>query len=196
MKEFAGALNDQHFDVESRVLVNTGHKANEDTMALAEECFERARALNFSRTVMLALGFNEANPLWQLSSEALQSPKGSAVTAEARWDATVGVIEKQGTSERTGALRLRVNSLPAAKTWSGTLHSGLLPVQNAEADLGKLTIAFDLSSSVARPVQVRLDSYDPDKHPPLANVLLSVAQKMGVETDKFSDSTGEFSELV
>jgi len=39
-------------------------------------------------------------------------------------------------------------------------------------------------------------AYDPDKHPPLSNVLLSIAQKMGVETGKFSDSTGEFSELV
>lgn len=39
-------------------------------------------------------------------------------------------------------------------------------------------------------------AHDPDKHPPLSNVLLSVAQKMGVEADKFSDSTGEFSELV
>lgn len=160
MKEFAVALKEQHFDVESRVLVNTGHKANEDTMALAVECFQRARAVNFSRTVMLALDFNEANPLWQLSSEAVQPPKGSAVTAEARWDATVGVIEKQGTAERTGALRLRVNSLPTAKTWSGTLHSGLLPIHHSETDLAKLTLAFDLSSSVVRPVRVHIASYD------------------------------------
>jgi hypothetical protein len=39
-------------------------------------------------------------------------------------------------------------------------------------------------------------AHDPDKHPPLANVLLSVAHKMGVEEPKFSDSTGEFSELL
>lgn len=39
-------------------------------------------------------------------------------------------------------------------------------------------------------------AHDPDKHPPLSNVLLTVAQKMGVETPSFSDSTGEFSELV
>ncbi len=38
-------------------------------------------------------------------------------------------------------------------------------------------------------------AHDPDKHPPLANVLLSVAQKMGVQTEKFSDSTGALSEL-
>ncbi len=39
-------------------------------------------------------------------------------------------------------------------------------------------------------------AHDPDKHPPLANVLLSVAQKMGVESEKFADSTGAFSELL
>ena len=39
-------------------------------------------------------------------------------------------------------------------------------------------------------------AHDPDKHPPLANVLLTVAQKMGAETEKFSDATGAMSELV
>ena len=39
-------------------------------------------------------------------------------------------------------------------------------------------------------------AHSPDKHPPLSNVLLTVAQKMGVETGVFSDSTGSFSELV
>jgi hypothetical protein len=39
-------------------------------------------------------------------------------------------------------------------------------------------------------------AHDPDKHPPLANVLLSVAQKMGVETEQFADSTGVFSDLL
>ena len=38
-------------------------------------------------------------------------------------------------------------------------------------------------------------AHDPDKHPPLANVLLSVAQKMGVETNQFADSTGALSDL-
>ncbi|MEI6399620.1 MAG: DUF1552 domain-containing protein, partial [Pseudomonadota bacterium] len=39
-------------------------------------------------------------------------------------------------------------------------------------------------------------AHDPQKHPPLSNVLLTVAQKMGVQTGKFSDSSGTFSELV
>lgn len=33
-------------------------------------------------------------------------------------------------------------------------------------------------------------AHDPDKHPPLANVLVSVAQKMEVEAPNFADSTG------
>ena len=39
-------------------------------------------------------------------------------------------------------------------------------------------------------------AHDPEKHPPLANVLLSVVQKMGVETDKFQDATGTFTGLT
>ncbi len=33
-------------------------------------------------------------------------------------------------------------------------------------------------------------AFDKDKHPPLANVLLTLIQRMGVETDTFRDSTG------
>jgi len=39
-------------------------------------------------------------------------------------------------------------------------------------------------------------SHDPAKHPPLANVLVSVAQKLGVASDQFADSTGTLSGLV
>ena len=39
-------------------------------------------------------------------------------------------------------------------------------------------------------------AFDQDKHPPLANVLLTLAQKMGVETEKFADATGTLTGLV
>ena len=39
-------------------------------------------------------------------------------------------------------------------------------------------------------------AFDPDKHPPLSNVLLTLAQKMGVPTEKFADSTSVLSELT
>jgi hypothetical protein len=38
-------------------------------------------------------------------------------------------------------------------------------------------------------------AHDPEKHPPLSNVLLSLTQKMGVEADKFQDSTGTLTGL-
>jgi hypothetical protein len=39
-------------------------------------------------------------------------------------------------------------------------------------------------------------AHNPDKHPPQANVLLTVAQKMGVETAQFADATGTLTGLV
>ncbi|MBP3960060.1 DUF1552 domain-containing protein [Gemmata sp. G18] len=39
-------------------------------------------------------------------------------------------------------------------------------------------------------------AHNPTKSPPLSSVLLSVAQKMGVETDKFADSAGTLTGLV
>lgn len=38
--------------------------------------------------------------------------------------------------------------------------------------------------------------HDPDNHPPLSNVLTTVAQKMGVETDMFQDATGTLTGLT
>lgn len=39
-------------------------------------------------------------------------------------------------------------------------------------------------------------AHDPEKHPPLSNVLMTIAHRMGVTAERFSDSTGEFSEVV
>ena len=39
-------------------------------------------------------------------------------------------------------------------------------------------------------------AFDENKHPPLSNVLLAVAQKLGVESDKFADATGTLTGLV
>ena len=39
-------------------------------------------------------------------------------------------------------------------------------------------------------------AHDPDKHPPLSNVLLTIAQKMGLESDRFADATGTLTGLV
>ena len=39
-------------------------------------------------------------------------------------------------------------------------------------------------------------AFNSDKHPPLANLLLTMAQKMGVETDQFADASGTISGLT
>jgi len=39
-------------------------------------------------------------------------------------------------------------------------------------------------------------AFEQDKHPPLSNMLLSLAQKMGCETETFSDATGTLEGLV
>lgn len=39
-------------------------------------------------------------------------------------------------------------------------------------------------------------AFDPDKHPPLSNVLLTMAQKMGIEAEKFADATGTLPGLI
>ncbi len=160
MHEFAEALHKAHFDVEARVIPNIGHKHSDDTSAFAATAFQRAKALNYSRTVLLSCDFNDTNPLWAMHGDAKQSPEGNAVTAMAAWRSSAGMIEKQGSAEHTGGLRLMVNSLPAVKTWSGALTTGLLPVRSVETDLAKLTLAFDLSSTQARAVRVVIESFD------------------------------------
>jgi hypothetical protein len=79
METFTKALKEAYFDVESRVIPNIGHKTSADTMAFARACFERARALNYSRTVMIASDFNATNPLWSFTGES----KGKTTTAVA-----------------------------------------------------------------------------------------------------------------
>ncbi len=39
-------------------------------------------------------------------------------------------------------------------------------------------------------------AFDADKHPPLSNVLLTIAQKMGVESHRFADATGTITGLT
>ena len=54
--------------------------------------------------------------------------------------------------------------VPGKVKWSSALVSGLLPVQNPETNLGKLTLSFRLSASSARPVTVRVESFDASRN--------------------------------
>ena len=69
-----------------------------------------------------------------------------------------GTINARGSVVRSGGIRLAVDSTGVNSPWSGALESGLLPVTNSETNLGKLTLAFDLLASSARPVRVRLET--------------------------------------
>ena len=63
----------------------------------------------------------------------------------------VGTIDVAGSTQASGALA------------GATLTSGPLAVSNAETNLGKLTLAFNLSASAAKPIAVRVESFDQNK---------------------------------
>ena len=113
--------------------------------------------------VLLSIDFDATNPLPALAASSTQEPKASGVAARANWVADVGTIREEGTCTRTGAIRLQVDASDTAKAWSGALTTGGLAVQNGETNLAKLTLAFDLRTSSARPVVVRIESLDTAK---------------------------------
>lgn len=154
MKSFGDELRKDHFDIESRVIEGVNHAQNEETFELARSCFGRARALNLSRSSMIAMDFDGTNPLWKLGS----TTSGKSVTAIAKWEPDSGTISQVGTATRTGALRFDVNGSPAAQEWSGSLHTGPLPLRCETADASLLSLAFDLSSNSTRPIRVTVES--------------------------------------
>ena len=159
MKEFAVEMDKAGFDITSRVIENNNHEQHAEALAAARSCFARARALNFSRTALMAFDFNADNPMWGLVSEA----NGPGVTALAKWDFQGGMIEEGGSSRRTGALRLAANSGPDAPDWRASMTTRLLPVRGAESDLRNLTFACDLSVSSTQRVEVNIESYNSDR---------------------------------
>lgn len=64
----------------------------------------------------------------------------------------VGTIDTAGSTMLSGGLIARQ-----------ALTSPLLPISNPEANLAKLTLSFSLSVSVARPVTVKMESFDAKK---------------------------------
>ena len=65
--------------------------------------------------------------------------------------AAVGTINVAGSTQASQALA------------GATLASGPLPISNSETNLGKLTLAFNLSASAAKPIAVRVESFDANK---------------------------------
>jgi len=102
--------------------------------------------------VLLGADFN-APAAWP--SLAALSTGGATATAAS---SPAGTID--GTDAvPSAALALTVNTVNATAPWSATLASGRLGVANTESHLGKLTLSFDLASSLVRPVRIRVQSF-------------------------------------
>ncbi|MDQ3815278.1 MAG: hypothetical protein M3347_15260, partial [Armatimonadota bacterium] len=100
---------------------------------------------------LLQFDFNGDNP-W---------PQASAVNATLSFGPT-GTIDEAKSTQASGGLLLSADGAPEGDK-TARLASGPLPIRNTEKDLGKLTLAFSLSASMARPVVVHIESLDANK---------------------------------
>ena len=90
------------------------------------------------------------------------SASSSAGVAAHAAQGPVGTVDVANTATPSGGLLLTAR--PVGKgAWNASLASGLLPIHNPVAGLGKLTLSFSLSTSAARPVTVYIDSFDAAK---------------------------------
>ncbi|MDQ3814959.1 MAG: right-handed parallel beta-helix repeat-containing protein [Armatimonadota bacterium] len=64
------------------------------------------------------------------------------------------------TAAAVGTIDVAGSAQPSAGLRGAKIVSGPLPIRNAETNLGKLTLAFSLAASAARPVTVRVESFD------------------------------------
>ena len=111
---------------------------------------------------LLSFDFNGPNPWPSTATDVMPStpvPVEPSVEAKA-----VGTIDVAGTATPSGAMLLSAQVGDIKEKWEAVFASGLLAVKNTETNLGKLTIAFDLSASSARPVHVRISSFDAKKN--------------------------------
>lgn len=74
----------------------------------------------------------------------------------------VGTVDVAGSTEASAGVLLTATPT-GSDPWSARLVSGLLPIANAETNLGKLTLSFQLSASTAKPVAVRIESFGADR---------------------------------
>ena len=79
----------------------------------------------------------------------------------------VHTIEANGTIDtfrgsRSGAALLTVDASAAKRKWSAGLRTPLMAIPNTETALAKLTLSFDLSASLSRPMRVRVASFGAD----------------------------------
>ena len=107
---------------------------------------------------LLALDFNAAAPELP-AMESFSSVQAAKVATTFAAQGTIDTFR----GSRSGAAELTVDASTARKAWSAGLRTPLLAVENAEAALAKLTLAFDLQASAPRPVRVRVASFGADR---------------------------------
>lgn len=136
--------------------------------ASAFPCFAQTTAQTTARTTapsrggtLLRFDFDGANP-WPKSSayaSFMSSASSRDIVGKIGLGA-VGTIDAAGSTQPSGGLVWRGEVVRAASGWTAGFSSGRLALRNAETNVGKLTLSFSLSSSMARPVTVRLASLD------------------------------------
>jgi len=107
-----------------------------------------------SAGVLLSTDFDNADPWPSLAAFSTDSDRLSA-SANLRSAGTIDSAD--GVASR--AVVLTVDATAANGPWNAGLTSGRLAVANLESHLGRLTLGFDLRTSLARPVRVRLQSF-------------------------------------
>lgn len=110
---------------------------------------------------LLSFDFNGENPWPNAATDVMPStpvPVEPSVEAKA-----VGTVDLAGSVNASGGMLLSAQVGAVNGSWEATFASGPLAVKNSDTDLGKLTLAFDLSASSARPVTVRVSSFDAQK---------------------------------
>lgn len=105
-------------------------------------------------STILSEDFAGNAPWSTLTSQSTGSATASAtVAATGTIDAIMGVKPSNGAT-------LAADASAASNSWSATLASGILGVNNSLSDPAFLTLAFDLKASSGKPVLVALESFN------------------------------------
>lgn len=105
------------------------------------------------------------------------------------WASDAGAVTERGSGSSSGGLLLHVGEEVQTGSWSQSLDTGPLEIDNVEQDLAFLTLSFSLNASLPASVAMRITSYDKDRTPSgsLATELLPAAggyfQRYAIDLD-------------
>lgn len=110
---------------------------------------------------------SDFNNIFKYEEEYSQTPQWNEMSAKSSNSAVsakvnfgkYGTVDIANTTYPSDGLQLLVENI-SGKDWTASLNSGLLAVKISETNLGKLTVSFDHALSSARPVLMRVESFD------------------------------------